>query len=201
MATAFAVNSTRAARSRRPERVVPRERYHAAIVGKGLFASRILDQELRADSGRRLARRVVSRPRQGHQQPRVPIPPRRRCGRSRPFVVFSGSHDHDCRCGQQDQIDFFVVAEPGARFADAVSLAGRLFGVFRQPIERRSGSGIHPPPARASREAIVPGGTARMVAAIRDRMGRETHVGLIPQPSSKWRRLSLDRTASRLSVA
>ena len=152
--------------------------HHAAIVGQGVHPRDFLDQESRPSFSGRVARRTVRRPWRHREQPRLSIVDRRRGGRPRSYVVSIGAYHRDCRRCRQDQIDIVGMGESNAGIASAVSLAGRVRGVFGESIECGRRAGIHSQTTGASREAIVPGRVARMVAAVRYRMGRTVCVGL-----------------------
>ena len=75
--------------------------HHAAIIGKGLLARRLFHQEPRARFGRRLARRAIPDLGRHRQQPRLPVPHRRRHAGSCAHLISNRSHHYDCRCHRQ----------------------------------------------------------------------------------------------------
>ena len=130
---------------------------------------------LLADEWRDELFRVLGRRR---QQSRLPILDRGRSRGPHPLVDPTGANHQRCRRRGENQIVIVRVDQPDAWPRDAFSLAGGVCRVLGKPIECRGRTRVHSQPARTSRQAIVPGRTARMVTAVRNRMGRTLRLGL-----------------------
>src|SRR5262249_8603428 len=120
---------------------------------------------------RRLARRIIPRLGWGGQQPRMPNAHCWRDGGSYPHAYSVVADGGNRRCGGENQIDIIVVDQSDAGFVVAVSLAGRVCGVFSKSVERRGRAGLHPATTRTSCRPIISGRAAGVVSAVRDRMG------------------------------